>query len=158
MDSRPETPFPPQRPPRVLGLRASVWILAIALFLTLVAWAVTILINWYLSTNLSAAYKNPLHVVESQLQLDDIGHVTVTREFDNTGFTPLGVGGWTMQANITLTGTAVDNKLIARLTALGYRPAGTEWILGNCTVNVIPGDSKTDLVLEVDTHAPRTHP
>ncbi|HWU46188.1 MAG TPA: hypothetical protein VN133_05480 [Humibacter sp.] len=152
MDPRQQPPFPLQRAPRARGLRLTVWVLAIALFLALMTLAGSILINRYLSANLSNAYKNPLHVVESQLQLDDIGHVTVTSEFDNTGFTPLGVGGWTMQANITLTGTGIENRLTARLEALGYRPKGNEWVLGNCAVYVTPTDGKADLVLVVDAH------
>ena len=149
---------------RVGRLRLAVRVLSALLAVTVLVLAGTIIVNRLFSEGLARAYKKPLHVVESQLQLNDVGKVVIDREFDNSGLKPLGLGGANMQANITITGADVQDRLSARLRSLRYQFRGTtgndgtgrirpteNWELGDCKVRVIARSHGVDLVLLVSS-------
>lgn len=148
---QPITPRSPQAA-RERRLRVSVWVLSACVAVLALALVGTLFVNRLFSDGLAEAYKNPLHVVEDQLQLDGVGQAVVEREFDNSGLRPLGLGGTVMEAQIAIAGDDAGDRLAARLRALGYEFEGTQpandaagiretssWRLGHCRVIVNPG-------------------
>ena len=145
-------------------MRVTVWVLSGLLGAAVLALFATLFVNQLFSDSLATAYKKPLHVVESQLQLDHVGRVVINREFDNSGLMPLGLGGANMQANVTITGGDVHDRLSARLRSLGYEFQGTtgangtggtrpteNWELGDCRVRVVAQPEGVELVLLVSS-------
>ncbi|WP_431220106.1 hypothetical protein [Leifsonia xyli] len=143
--------------------RTAIWVLSSLLALAVLGFLGALFVNHLFSDSLSSAYKKPLHVVESQLQLDAIGKVVINREFDNSGWRPLGLGGANMQADVTITGTKVRDRLSARLRSLGYDFHGTtgadvasahptdNWKLGDGKIRVVERPYGADLVLLVSS-------
>lgn len=162
MDAPTQNPARVQRPTRETKLLIAVWVLSVAVGVAILVLVGTLVVNQLFSGSLATAYKQPLHVVESQLQLDDVGQTVIEREFDNSGLRPLGLGGANMQANIKITGAGVDDKLAARLRSLGYVYGGTQieqpslretsnWRLGDCLITVTTRSYGVDLYLLVSS-------
>lgn len=140
-----------RRPRGRAGLIATIWVLGLLLLiLTPVSVGVTAY-NRVLASALTRAQKNSLHVVESQLQLRDIGQVQLHREFDNTVRLDVSTGGQSMQADLAVTGADVPNRLADRFRALGYtnKINSTRWDLGLTTILITPTAAGADVEIEV---------
>lgn len=140
-----------QRPRGRASLIATIWVLGLLLLvLTPVAVGVTAY-NQVLASALTRAQKNSLHVVESQVQLKDIGQVQLKKEFDNTVVWGFSTGGQSMEADVSVTGADVPNRLAERFRALGYtnKINPTRWDLGLSTIYVTPTAAGADIQIEV---------
>ncbi|MEY9852303.1 hypothetical protein ABH923_001981 [Leifsonia sp. EB41] len=133
------------------GLISAIWVLGLVVVIVVPVAVGTTLYNQVIVAALTRAHKSSLHLVESQLQLEDIGQVQVKREFDNTAVWGLSTGGQSMEADISVAGANVPDRLAARFRALGYtnRINPTRWDLGLSTLYVTPTDTGADVQLEV---------
>lgn len=140
-----------QRPRGRAGLIATIWVLGLLLLILVpVAVGVTAY-NQVLASALTRAQKNSLHVVESQLQLSEIGQVQLKREFDNTVVWGFSTGGQSMEADLSVVGADVPSRLADRFRALGYtnKINPTRWDLGLSTIYITPTATGADIQIEV---------
>ena len=138
---------------------ASLWVVASVLFVVLIALAIALIYGGYVSSSLDSFKSGPLKVVESQLQLDSVGSVSVVSVNDVSGAWWPGLGGTRMQAIITVSGADAKQQIDERAKSLGYTTgADGGWVLGGVWLSVAATPMGANVRLETNTDCAASGP